>query len=243
MSSITERQKKILLTIIKEFIETAEAVGSISLLNKYNFNLSSATIRNEMAELVYAGYLYQKHNSGGRIPTTKGWRFFVEEILKDLPEINSEVFTNIQMHLSNIRNDPTVLIREAVNYLYKLTNSTSIGIIDSIVYYSGLSSLAQIPEFKEESRSLYKILGILEDYSKLSEILNKDLPDNDLQIIIGEESGIEDFNEYSIIFTEIRSEGVNKGYIAVVGPTRMRYDVIISSIKNISDIIRLIIQY
>ncbi|MCS7317683.1 MAG: hypothetical protein NZZ41_05170 [Candidatus Dojkabacteria bacterium] len=240
--TLTERQKKILMVIIREFIETAEAVGSISLLNKYNFNISSATIRNEMAELVYAGFLYQKYTSGGRIPTTKGWRFFVNEILKDLPVVLRKYQNDeIKYYLSSISNDSKVLIKEAISLLHKMTKSTCVAILESNIYYSGLSSLVDIPEFKEESTALNKILEILEDYSKLSRILNAGLPDNDLNIIIAEESGIEDFNDYAIVFSEIRINNKNLGYIASIGPTRMKYDLIIGWIKNISDIVKLVL--
>lgn len=238
---LTDRQKQLLITIIKEFINTAEAVGSISLQHKYQFKLSTATIRNEMSELVYGGFLYQKHNSGGRIPTTKGWRYFVEELMTQIPEIDALTKDNINSHLYKLQNDKTLLIKQAIQFLSKISRNATIAIVNDIVYYSGLSDLVKIPEFQTFD-SLQNILGILEDYSRLSEILNQGVDESDLNIIIGEESGIEDFREYSIIFSEVRINNESIGYIAVVGPNRMRYDIVISAIQHISQTIKIILS-
>jgi len=239
---LTERQKKILMLIIREFIETAEAVGSINLHAKYNFQLSSATIRNEMCELVSKGFLYQKHNSGGRIPTTIGWRYFVQEILQNLSEMNNLIPEDVCVQLYNMRSNKTYLIKYAINLLSNITKNTSVAIIENTVYYAGLSNLVNLPEFQSSSVLLERILNILEDYSKLSEIVNKGSKDEDLNIIIGEESELDYFIDFSVVFSEVRTNGVNNGYIAVIGPTRMQYDLVISAVKNIVDTVKIIIE-
>ena len=78
-----ERKRKILQAIIEEYINLAEPVSSNSLINKYDLNCSSATIRNEMAELEKQGYLDKVHTSSGRIPSAKGYRFYVDELMQD----------------------------------------------------------------------------------------------------------------------------------------------------------------
>ena len=80
---LTSRMVKILKAIVDEFVETAEPVSSNSLINKYDLNCSSATIRNEMAELEKQGYLDKVHTSSGRIPSAKGYRFYVDELMQD----------------------------------------------------------------------------------------------------------------------------------------------------------------
>lgn len=239
---ISERQKKLLLLIISEFIGTAEAVGSISLQNKYHFDLSPATIRNEMADLVFNGFLYQKHNSGGRIPTTKGWRYFVEDLLQNFDyKLSDNRIEGVHSQLYKLREDRGMLIREAVNLLSKIAGNATVGVIGGTLYYSGLSEMVNIPEFKD-SESLQKILRILEDYKKISELLNKGLPDNDLNIIIGEESQIDDFKEYAVVFSEIRLDGNNHGFLAVIGPNRMKYEEVLAGVKNISETVRLLLK-
>jgi heat-inducible transcriptional repressor len=87
MEKLTERQKLILTLVIHEYIETAQPVGSVRLVERYGMDLSSATVRNELAYLTEAGYLRQPHTSAGRVPTEDGYRYFVGQLMgqTDLP--------------------------------------------------------------------------------------------------------------------------------------------------------------
>jgi heat-inducible transcriptional repressor len=76
MPDLTERQKSILMLVIRDYIETAQPVGSNALVKRYHLDLSSATVRNELAALDEVGYLRQPHTSAGRVPTEEGYRFF-----------------------------------------------------------------------------------------------------------------------------------------------------------------------
>ncbi len=88
MRDLTDRQKTLLILIIRDYIESAKPVGSNRLLDDYRINLSSATIRNEMAALTEMGYLRQPHTSAGRVPTEEGYRYFVSQMMNQavLPE-------------------------------------------------------------------------------------------------------------------------------------------------------------
>lgn len=81
MSELTERQKTLLLLIIRDYIETAQPVGSKRLVEHYRLHLSTATIRNEMGALTEMGYLRQPHTSAGRVPTEEGYRYFVSQMM------------------------------------------------------------------------------------------------------------------------------------------------------------------
>ena len=81
MSELTERQKKLLLVIIRDYIDAAQPIGSKRLVERYHLDLSSATIRHEMAVLTDMGYLRQPHTSAGRVPTEEGYRLFVSEMM------------------------------------------------------------------------------------------------------------------------------------------------------------------
>jgi len=235
---ITQRQEKLLFSIIKEFIDTAEAVGSISLQNKYKFGLSPATIRNEMSYLVSEGFLFQKHSSAGRLPTTKGWRFFIDKVLeRDLKELPQNIKEEIKTNLLKILHDTRMLFKESIHQLSILANNAAIAILEGEVYYSGLSYFVDFPEFRETLK-LKKILNLLEDYNTLSEIMNKGNPENDLNILIGEETSLDEFIDCTVIFSEVRLNGEKKGYIAVLGPNRMQYDQVIPSVKYLVDTVR-----
>jgi heat-inducible transcriptional repressor len=88
MPELTERQKTLLLLIIRDYIESAQPVGSKRLAEHYRINLSPATIRNEMAALAEMGYLRQPHTSAGRVPTEEGYRYFVSQMVNqaELPQ-------------------------------------------------------------------------------------------------------------------------------------------------------------
>lgn len=88
MTNLSERQKTLLLLLIRDYIESAQPIGSKRLAEHYHLNLSSATIRNEMAALTEMGYLRQPHTSAGRVPSEEGYRYFVSEMMNkaELPE-------------------------------------------------------------------------------------------------------------------------------------------------------------
>ena len=88
MSIVDDRKLKILAAVVDEYVRTGEPVGSKSISKLENINVSSATIRNDMAALEQLGYLEQPHTSAGRIPTFKGYRLYIDELMTphDLPE-------------------------------------------------------------------------------------------------------------------------------------------------------------
>ena len=96
MEPLTERQKMILTLVVRDYIETAQPVGSRHLLERFNLDISSATVRNEMAALTDAGYLHQPHASAGRIPSEDGYRYFVTHYgyQTDLPEPTRQTITH-----------------------------------------------------------------------------------------------------------------------------------------------------
>jgi heat-inducible transcriptional repressor len=96
MEELTERQKLILTLVVRDYIETAKPVGSKILIEHYKLDMSSATIRNEMAALTEAGYLRQPHTSAGRVPTEEGYRYFVTHFVyqTDLPHATRDTITH-----------------------------------------------------------------------------------------------------------------------------------------------------
>ena len=88
---LTDRKKIVLKAIIEEYISTAEPVSSGAIVEKYIPDCSSATIRNEMAELEQLGYIEKPHTSAGRIPSVKGYRFYVDELLNDEEGLDKHV--------------------------------------------------------------------------------------------------------------------------------------------------------
>jgi heat-inducible transcriptional repressor len=101
MTDLTDRQKTLLMLVVRDYIETAQPVGSQRLVNYYHLDMSSATIRNEMAALTEMGYLRQPHTSAGRVPSEEGYRYFVSHMMHqaELPEAVQHTISH-QFHQS-----------------------------------------------------------------------------------------------------------------------------------------------
>lgn len=223
---MTPRQVKLLHAIIDDFINNATAVGSLSLTHRYNLGVSPATIRNEMSDLVEQGYLEKPHSSSGRIPTNMAYRYFIREILRELDDLEHTLTANIYEELYQHRFDFDDLIYQALNHLSTQTKNTAIVLLESRVYYSGLSYLVDNPEFSD-SRSLSLLLTILENKPLLNKIFNRAKSKNSVKIMIGEDSGIDGLEDIAFVFSDINLHGNKKGYLAVLGPTRLNYPKVI----------------
>ena len=124
---LDERKKKVLQAIIEEYISTAEPVSSNTLTNNYGLNCSSATIRNEMAELEKKGYLDKTHTSSGRIPSAKGYRYYVDELIND-QAISVEEIKYISSKLETKVNEIEELTKIAANTISEITHYTTVSI-------------------------------------------------------------------------------------------------------------------
>lgn len=125
MEALTERQKLLLTLIIHEFAKDAAPVGSKSLVDQFNLDLSTATVRNDMSALTDMGYLRQPHTSAGRVPTESGYRFFVGNLLQhtDLPDATRHMISH---QFYQMRHDVDQWMRLAVSVLASQSQSASL---------------------------------------------------------------------------------------------------------------------
>ena len=227
---ITERQKQILFAIIEEYAEVAAPVGSVTLAKL--FDVSSATIRAEMARLEEAGLITSPHTSAGRIPTDDGYRFYVNS----LTEQNENAIKEPTKMLGSGTNTPNrnihalevrvssqertdYAIRSAVDMLAELTGNLGLGTIGEQLYLSGISKLFSQPEFLDTSKiqDVAKLLDNLEPW------LREARPGEPLNIFIGHENPIGKTSGVSLIISRFRSPYSDNSYIGVLGPTRQNY--------------------
>ncbi len=128
---LNERKLNILKAIVKDYIDTAEAIGSRTISKKHDFGVSAATIRNEMADLEELGYLIQPYTSAGRVPSVKGYRLYVDSLMsKD--ELTDEEKLSIENCMKENIDNISTLIHETSKMLSKLTNYTTVAITKSI---------------------------------------------------------------------------------------------------------------
>ncbi len=127
MQNLDNRKKKILQAIVEEYINTAEPVSSGSIAKKYGLDLSSATIRNEMADLEKVGYIEKQHTSSGRVPSAKGYRLYVDELLND-HNISLAEIKYIQSKLIEKVNEIEDLTKIATSTISEITHYTTVAI-------------------------------------------------------------------------------------------------------------------
>lgn len=121
-SFLPPRLHQILIAIVKEFIASAEPIGSKAIVKKYDFSVSPATIRNEMAKLEELGFLFQPHTSSGRVPTDKAYRYYVNHILSQQmqPPVDVEAalkeYENLEFHFQKLIEYTVQLIADITHY-------------------------------------------------------------------------------------------------------------------------------
>lgn len=120
--SLDKRKAYILATVVYEYIATAEPVGSQTLTQKYNLGVSSATVRNEMAELEAGGYLVQPHTSAGRIPSDSGYRTYVDRLMQP-EELGTEERRRIREELRDASHELDEIIDHTTRLLGRLSNN------------------------------------------------------------------------------------------------------------------------
>lgn len=219
---MNDRQKQLLSAIVELYTKTAVPVGSQALLEHSDFGVSSATLRNDMAALEEAGYLYQPHVSAGRIPTDAGYRIYVEEMMGD-KDLSREDQRRLQKELLTLKAKHMRLGRSTAKLLSSLSGNLAVsGIVDRDEYYDfGMRELIDNPEFQEmdELCQLVETLDSLDE--KVDGIMLK-LKDGETRIFIGSENPIAGINNCSMIVAPYQTDE-GRGMLAIIGPKRMDY--------------------
>ena len=226
---MTERQAQILRAVVEQYAEVASPVGS-ALLAKA-FNVSSATIRAEMAELERHGFITQPHTSAGRIPTDKGYRFYVNSITEEKELAIEHIEQRGERALAARVQDggvPERAIRNAVDTLVELTHNLGIATIGNQLYMSGLSNLFGQPEFMRASQvqQVARLLDNLEPW------LREAAPNQPLSVYIGRENPIGRTAGCSLIVSRFHSPYSDRSYIGILGPTRQSYREVMNLVRR-----------
>ncbi len=335
-NELNERKRTILKSIIDDYIESAQPVGSRTIARKHELGLGSATIRNEMADLEELGYITQPHTSAGRIPSDKGYRFYVdnlmqihslaqEEMIKIRkamderieeihklfqrasviissitgytsvvvsPKLSRTIIKSIQLlkvdeksilvvvvagggivknkliihnriveeaHLArlnqaanlimagktidqitmpmvielqremNIPTDVIVAILESVEECVRKIETTDI-------YLEGITNILNYPEFSDLLKAR-EVLDLLKEEEIITDLVKCATQKQQFDFRIGSENVIDEMKDLSIITTAYGREGKDIGTIGVIGPTRMAYGKVVSSIKYIRELL------
>lgn len=219
-SGMTERQIAILTAIIEQYAEVASPVGSVTLAKL--FNVSSATIRSEMAKLEEAGFITQPHTSAGRVPTDAGYRFYVNLLTNQQEEPAKLIDRSaraIEARVSTHGTRADRAIRSAVDSLVDLTQNLGLATIGDELYLAGMGNLFSQPEFMGgvHAQNVARLLDNLEPW------LREAAPNEPLNVFIGSENPIGKSSGATLIISRFRSPFSDNSYIGVLGPTRQSY--------------------
>lgn len=219
---MNSRQQKILSAIVEEYTKTAIPVGSQILVDSYDFKVSPATIRNDMTKLEKDGYLHQPHISAGRIPTDKGYRYFVEEVMND-KELSKEEQQKMQREFLKLKAQNTRLTKTTAKLLSHVSGNFAIsGLINSDEFADfGMRELMQQPEFKELDE-MCRLVEVLDYLDERFDKIVKDIRENETKIFIGKENPMGIAN-CSMMVSPYKLKSGEKGILALVGPKRMKY--------------------
>jgi heat-inducible transcriptional repressor len=216
---MSPRQEKILQAIVEQYAEVASPVGS-SLLARI-FDVSSATVRAEMVELERLGFIDQPHTSAGRIPTDKGYRYYVNQLAESQKTQPNEGNRAERALTARVQpgGQPELTIRSTVDTLVELTHNLGLATIGPQLYMSGLGNLFGQPEFMHpgQVQEVARLLDNLEPW------LYEAAPNKPLSVYIGHENPIGRSAGASLIISRFRSPFSDRSYIGVLGPTRQSY--------------------
>src|SRR2546422_870010 len=245
-----DRKQAILRAVVHEFTTSAVPVGSQALQSRYFVNLSSATIRSELAELADQGYLTQPHTSAGRVPTDSGYRYFVD-FLMDLEPVPDRVRAYIKDEMRAAPADVQGMVERVAMTVASVTQNASVASApqgalarikhvdlyekgsESLVVHDGVRTLLRQPEFAESSR-LHQVLEVLEETRYLTVLLRQLIGESDLQIVIGSENASSQLQGCAVVLTTYGPSDRLKGVLGVIGPTRMAYSQTVARLQAVA---------
>jgi transcriptional regulator of heat shock response len=231
MKKVDLRKIAILKIIVEEYIKTGDIVGSKSLLKKHEIGVSSATVRNDMANLEKMGLIFQPYNSAGRLPTTRGIRVFVDYLMEYMiPQILEAENELIARHDREHVDDAIYWL---VAKLTKITKEITFGCIPSLGahYYLGLTNYLEknIPLIGGEA---YNVIKVLENKHHFLDLI-KDLDaSRKVSVFIGEENIIPELETSAMIIKRINLEGED-AYIGMLWSMKMDYAFNIAALQKI----------
>jgi len=206
------------------------------------FNLSSATIRNIFVELEDAGFLRHPYTSGGRIPTGKGYRYYVDFLVQQMELLSEEkgrIVKECKKKISRL-DDALENTSEVISELTHYAGIVSFLEWQDRFFYKGISHILEQPEFKDAGR-IRLLIKMIEEKQNLLNLINRDFSGK-VKVYIGSELGFPEIEGCSLIVSGYKLKNRPSGRLAVLGPMRMEYNHIIPTIEYISDVLSEVLE-
>jgi len=232
------RKDNVLGIVVEQYIRTVTPVSSGYIAENYNLDLSSATIRNILADLEEQGYLTHPHTSAGRMPTQQGYRYYVDNLMHEIKLLEAEKNKIVAEYRQGIR-ELEFLLEKTSEVLSQTTHYTGIISLDGAqgkIYCRGTSHVVGYPEL-QDVRQIQGILSALEEKERLLKVLNRDLQ-NKIDIYIGQELTMKEIQGCSLAVSMFQIKNGPSGRMAVLGPTRMDYERVVSTLEYMSELMQ-----
>jgi transcriptional regulator of heat shock response len=216
------RQQKILEAILDAFIHKALPVGSKHLYQEYDFGVSPATIRNDMAILEDEGYIMQPHTSAGRVPTSLAYRLFVDQLKTEQLVIRQAEHDIQVMRREYFLKKTKEKLYDGVSILAGVTGDISFATLPDKdhLFYIGIGNLLKKPEFSSDPEKTTQVIEVLEN--QLHSVLSEMSIGTEGSVYIGEENILPEFKSCSLLAIPYHYRGF-KGVMGILGSTRMNY--------------------
>lgn len=242
---ITERQTNILSFLIEEYIEKAETISSGLIEETSNLDVSAATIRNDLQELTKKKYITQLHTSGGRVPTDRGYRLYVDNLLEaDDYDAGSGWQKRVDDVLSKVKSDPRDINKTIAQLLSDLSDNVVIAGVaeDDDFYKTGLAGLFELPEFREIHK-VFRLTSFFDEFDRVFDQIEKQFFRNftennnseEMNIFIGRENHHPSIREETVMTARYNLPNDLIGSLTLIGPTRMDYRKNIGLVRYTTD--------
>ncbi len=254
METLSRRQNTILCGVVETHIETSQPVGSRLIAEKYAFSFSPATIRNEMGSLEERGYLTHPHTSSGRVPTDRGYRYYLdhtpfeqvlpqeyfEKLTEELSFSAEETRTGqfgdrVSSFLSSMSQEVSLTL---LPFPRPLSSEKEEGLKISL---QGLTHILEKPEF-QDVRKIKMLLQAFEEKGTLTRWVLKNASTDHVSVSVGHEHAYEALEDCAIV-TACYAVGKNRqGAIAILGPKRMSYRQVIPLVSRMARVVGTLIE-
>lgn len=231
---ITKRQAQVLASIVKLYSEENKPVSSKMLVEKGYFDLSGATLRNEMQALEEAGFITHPHTSSGRVPTDEGFRYFVNQLM-DHVKLSMKQQTELRKEILKLQTVNTEIGRRLAKLLAIHSQHASFAILPEEVSSTGLSNILENDQLPvEDAKEIARFFDHLDEYAdQIIEQYSGEKP----KTFIGKELTLSRGSDYSMIVSGLTLPSGQKGVVGLIGPKSMKYPKNLSLLEYITKLL------
>lgn len=226
---MTDRQQDILTHVIEEYIKNAQPIGSSAILETGVFDVSGATIRNELSALEQDGYLTHPHTSAGRMPTEQGYRLYVSELMRS--QAPKKPVKDILSRIKDEMDTPVDIMKQTAKCVAEVCSTAVIVEMQrGSIYYTGLSHLFSQPEFHDYAKTL-QVSELFDECEMRVPYIDELVENDEIHIFIGEG------NPLGRGCTTLAMRTRDNQLFMLFGPLRMQYKTNFGIMKYLREII------